>query len=75
MPDITGTIQGTRLKTSGTGAFKQSTGGNTGAALDTTGAVKFYANNVFYASDSNAIYGKSSTVQPPAIIFIPQLKY
>ena len=27
------------------------------------------------ASKSNAIYGKSTTVQPPAIVLIPQIKY
>ena len=30
---------------------------------------------IFDASRSNAIYGKSSTVQPPAIVLIPQMKY
>ena len=29
----------------------------------------------FNASKSNAIYGLSSTVQPPAICLIPQIKY
>ena len=29
----------------------------------------------FNAADSNAIYSKSSTVQPPAITLIPQIKY
>lgn len=29
----------------------------------------------FQASDYNAIYGKSSTVQPSAIVLIPQVKY
>lgn len=29
----------------------------------------------FNASTSNAIYGKSTTVQPPAIALIPQIKY
>ena len=29
----------------------------------------------FNASDSNAIYGKADTVQPPAICLIPQIKY
>lgn len=29
----------------------------------------------FDASRSNAIYGNSSTVQPPAIVLIPQMKY
>ena len=29
----------------------------------------------FDASRSSSIYGKSKTVQPPALILIPQLKY
>lgn len=29
----------------------------------------------FQASDYNAIYGKSSTVQPSALQLIPQIKY
>lgn len=29
----------------------------------------------FNASQSNSIYGNSSTVQPPAIVLIPQIKY
>lgn len=29
----------------------------------------------FQASDYNAIYGKSSTVQPPALQLIPQIRY
>ena len=31
--------------------------------------------NKFNASKSNSIYGNSNTVQPPAIILIPQMKY
>lgn len=30
---------------------------------------------VFNATDANAIYGSSDTVQPPAISLIPQLRY
>ena len=30
---------------------------------------------LFNASKSNPIYGNSSTVQPPAIQLIPQIKY
>lgn len=35
----------------------------------------FYQAITFDASKSNAIYGKSNTVQPPAIVLIPQIKY
>ena len=36
-----------------------------------------FANNRlnFDASLSNAIYGASNTVQPPALILLPQIKY
>ena len=30
---------------------------------------------IFNAADSNAIYGASDTVQPPAIQLIPQIKF
>ena len=30
---------------------------------------------IFNATDANAIYGSSDTVQPPAISLIPQLRY
>jgi hypothetical protein len=29
----------------------------------------------FKASDSNSIYGSSSTVQPPAVTMLPVIKY
>lgn len=29
----------------------------------------------FYASDSNAIYGGNTTVQPPALSLLPQIRY
>lgn len=29
----------------------------------------------FKASKANPIYGNSNTVQPPAIVLIPQIKY
>ena len=29
----------------------------------------------FDAKRANAIYGKSSTVQPPALVLLPQIKY
>ena len=30
---------------------------------------------VFNASKSNAIYGSSNTIQPPALILLPQIRY
>lgn len=72
LPNITGTLP----------AVDQSTNYATGAF-----AVAGYANNTsvgsgssgrqysFDASKSNAIYGKSSTVQPPALTLLPCIKY
>lgn len=41
-----------------------------------TGNVYYMGNGItFDASKANAIYGSSSTVQPPAIALIPQLRY
>ncbi len=37
--------------------------------------VQMFSGVHFYASSSNAIYGASSTVQPPAITLIPQIRY
>lgn len=37
--------------------------------------VLMHSNVHFYASSSNTIYGASSTVQPPAITLIPQIRY
>ena len=44
-----------------------SLGGN--AAQETLGGI------IFNASNSNAIYGGSTTVQPPALQLIPQIRY
>ncbi len=37
--------------------------------------VMMFSHVYFYASSSNAIYGASNTVQPPAITLIPQIRY
>lgn len=37
--------------------------------------VDFGFKTIFNASYSNVIYGASSTVQPPAIMLLPQIKY
>lgn len=34
-----------------------------------------YYRNSFSANRSNTIYGASNTVQPPAIVLIPQIKF
>lgn len=55
----------------GTGAIKSVASGST---VGSSGAAT-RAKITFNAQDSNAIYGKSDTVQPPAIVLIPQMKY
>ena len=45
------------------------TGGNASSISDS------YYRNSFSANRSNAIYGASATVQPPAISLIPQIKF
>ena len=71
LPNITGTFGNTEESYSSfSGAFSQSpTPG--GAGSDGDGGL----NVVFNASKSNPIYGKSNTVQPPAMILIAQIKY
>ena len=54
-----------------TGAFYVTIGGESGRGLD--GLNKKNLN--FDASRSNSIYGSSQTVQPPAILLIPQIKF
>ena len=69
LPDITGTFGGNQ-DIIPTGAFKQIQGYQQNSGTDA------YANTVeFRASNSNAIYGASNTVQPPSIVLIPQVKY
>lgn len=78
VPDITGYVDyasGYGLITtssSPSGAFYS--GGGSGSSLPDGG--KIHSEELlFAASHSNAIYGKSTTVQPSAIILIPQIKY
>lgn len=47
---------------------------NTGGGQTTLGSAHYDATVSFDASRSSSIYGASSTVQPPAIQLIPQLK-
>ena len=76
MPNITGSFYGRGLAYSqesmtATGCFYKSAGGShipqtasgTGTVLNMD------------ASRSNNIYGKSSTVQPPTLALIPQIKF
>lgn len=74
LPNITGnfsvTATSSEIITGGTFS-KTSTAG-------TKNADKNNANGslvTFSAANSNIIYGASSTVQPPAIVIFPQIKY
>lgn len=76
LPNIMGTLTGLAYRNNyfgvGTGVFSTSrSGGRSALTLDGTG------NDLinFNATNSNSIYGASNTVQPPAIVLIPQIKY
>ena len=80
LPNIVGTLQHTLNFVNGaptvTGAFKNSSrqnqqpyDGNVDQPM--MGRIKID----FNASQSNSIYGASSTVQPPALQLIPQIKF
>ena len=80
LPNISGQIWNIAYqdayKSSGSsnGAFSKRTANEGTSFIGTT--EQYTADGfVFDASHSNAIYGKSSTVQPPALQLIPQIKY
>lgn len=80
LPNITGSFQGTQ-NDEGAGA-NQFSGAFYAGAFSTSykyAAISSASNantkKQFDASKSNIIYGKSSTVQPPAMVLIPQIKY
>lgn len=70
LPNITGSF-GNIYYQNATGAFTKGAGSQYGHAD------AMYVDSIiqFSASNSNAIYGNSDTVQPPAIVLIPQMKY
>lgn len=71
LPEIKGSFSFASYNQSAQGAFSfTSTGSQSPASGNNLGG-RFN----FAASKSNAIYGKSETVQPPAIILIAQIKY
>ena len=71
IPNITGKATATdNVAASTGGAFYVS-----GAASCATGNYESRQQAWFDASRSNAIYGASTTVQPPAISLIPQIKF
>mgnify|MGYP001291778091 CR=1 FL=1 len=75
LPEITGSFTSYPMDISNqTGAFAKSVNG-AGKAWQESGSQQGRDTVVFNASDSDATYGNSDTVQPPAIQLIPQIKY
>lgn len=82
LPNVTGTTSTNigngrgAMYMEGTGAFRPRS--QTGAVILHDSSFTYNAQTIgvtFSASNSNSIYGKSFTVQPPAIMLIPQIKY
>ncbi|MDM8108553.1 hypothetical protein QUV93_01550 [Phascolarctobacterium faecium] len=77
MPEITGKIypifSTENIVTGCSGAFTGTIAYDGTRAAGSTDMA--WVNVYFGASKSNAIYGASDTVQPPAISLIPQLKF
>ena len=72
LPDIQGVTWTDSLSQSyNSGAFYKYVNHNRGMTNTSGNGGELY----FSASNSNPIYGASSTVQPPAICLIPQIKY
>lgn len=75
VPDIAGAFTIRRAGFSySSGAFYEFSNGNSGWGsgsndTQTTGEIKFSA------KESNSVYGNADTVQPPAIVLIPQIKF
>lgn len=77
LPNITGSFYNEK---SGTGGGGHGDGafyiiGNAPVSANTANKGNNTSNFGFDASRSNSIYGASTTVQPPAIMLIPQIKY
>ena len=76
LPNITGTFLGFDVygdsSSLWTGAFEYGNKRNSvGEEVSVTGEIE----TTFDASRSNPIYGKVTTVQPPSISLIPQIKF
>ena len=73
LPNIEGTFVSAGVSSHpATGAFAKNSG-RVGSNLGS--AIEFWFDYSFDASRSNAIYGNSTTVQPPAINVLPILRY
>lgn len=76
LPNITGNVGdfisgGSYTPKQSEGAFKKTEGNS----MERSGAQRAGYKVKFDASDSNPIYGRSDTVQPPALSLIAQIKY
>ena len=73
LPNITASTSGLlRLNNDATGAFVAEEYGSCSA---TDSGYNGYKRLTFDASLSNRIYGASTTVQPPALSLLPQIKF
>jgi len=75
LPNITGRYVDLGFDVSATGTGAMYNAGGWGERAEHNGRTGGQTSIGFNASLSNAIYGKSTTVQPPAITMIPQIKY
>ena len=77
LPEIKGQVgaRGAYALQSPTGAFGGIMDSSAGEALGSSYTTTGLGYLTFKASTSNPIYGSSTTVQPPAIVLIPQMKY
>lgn len=77
LPEIKGQVgaRGAYALQSPTGAFGGTMDSSAGEALGSSYTTTGLGYLTFKASTSNPIYGSSTTVQSPAIVLIPQMKY
>ena len=75
LPNISGTFLTGGLAGGSSGAFGTYGHGGIGLKSDNTGSFMTEKRQDFYASNSNATYGASSTVQPPALTMRYYIKY
>ena len=76
LPNITGTVGDYHTSARNqNGAFSIIENHSTLTRGSSSSGTEYYDNISFNASRSSTIYGNSDTVQPPAIVLIPQVKY
>lgn len=76
LPNITGTVGDYHTSDRNqNGAFSIIENHSTLTRGASSSGIEYYDNISFDASRSSTIYGNSDTVQPPAIVLIPQVKY